>query len=298
MCPTRSDLPWLTLLFLLVCSVPLHAQNGRRALVLQEMSWTDVSNYLKTNDMIIIPLGSTEQHGPHLPLGTDFYEASGLCKRISARTAVIVAPVVLAGYSVYHSGFTGSLSLKPETLEQVLYETAEILIKYGFRRIMFFNFHGGNALAERKVIHRINHSTEAVAVAIGLGVPFQSGVDRVPGVDFDEHAGVSETSMMLYLEPELVKMEQAEKPELHFSSKFEEIRALGPQNPQLGALLGAYLAVPAETKKGGASHEISSNGIWSTGDPKTASRELGEKFATKYVENAVKFIEAWKKVKR
>ena len=298
MCPTRSNLPWLTLIFLLVCSCPLQAQDGQRPLVLQEMSWPDVRDYLKTNDMVIIPLGSTEQHGPHLPLGTDFYEAFGVSKRISARTGVIVAPVVLAGYSVYHSGFAGSLSLKPETLQQVLYETAEMLIKHGFRRIMLFNFHGGNAVVERSVIHRINHSTEAVAVAIGLGAPFQSGLDQVHGVDFDEHAGVGETSMMLYLEPDLVKMERAEKPELHFSPKLQEIRALSSQNPQLGAVLGAYLAVPAETKKGGASHEISSNGIWSTGDPKTASRELGEKFSAKCVENAVKFIEAWKKVKR
>ena len=75
----------------------LFAQKGGKPLVLQEMSWTDVRDYLKTSDMVIIPLGSIEQHGPHLPLGTDYYEATGISKLISSRTGVVVAPVVLAG---------------------------------------------------------------------------------------------------------------------------------------------------------------------------------------------------------
>ena len=73
-------------------------------LILQEMTWTDVRDYLEECDMVIIPIGSTEQHGPHLPLGTDYYEALGMSKLISARTGVVVAPVLLAGYSEYHSG--------------------------------------------------------------------------------------------------------------------------------------------------------------------------------------------------
>ncbi len=119
----------------------LFAQEEGKPLILQEMSWTDVRDYLKTNDMVIIPIASTEQHGPHLPLGTDYYEATGISKLISARTGIMMAPVLLSGYSEYHSGFPGTLSLKPETMEQVLFETAEMLMRYGFRRFMFFNYH-------------------------------------------------------------------------------------------------------------------------------------------------------------
>jgi creatinine amidohydrolase len=261
------------------------------------MSWTDVAEYLKTNDMVIFPLGSTEQHGPHLPLGTDFYEAVGMSKQISAQTGVVVAPVLLAGYSVYHSGFAGSLSLKPETMEEVLFETAEMLMKYGFRRFMFFNYHGGNRVVESKVIHRINHTTEAYAVAIGAGAPFQRYSDDIKGV-YDEHAGIKETSILLYLKPELVRMERAEKPNFKLSPKIEEIFEMGRQHPELYALLGALQGVPAETKKGGASHDLSSNGIWSTGDPKRATAERGEKTVTAMVNSAVKFIEAWKKTQK
>lgn len=275
----------------------LRAEKPGIPLVLQELTWTDIQDYLKTNDMVIIPLGSTEQHGPHLPLGTDYYEALGMSKMISARTGVLVAPVLLSGYSIYHSGFPGSLSLKPETMEQVLYETAEMLIKYGFRRFMFFNYHGGNSIIESKVIHRINHTTEAVAVAIGAGASLQRDQDRIEGVVYDAHAGIGETSMMLFLEPELVRMERAEKPKMNFSPLVAELYMRSQKNPELMTVLNALQAVPEETGKGGASHEISSNGIWSTADPKESTKEIGEKIVIKMVENAVKFIEAWKQVK-
>jgi creatinine amidohydrolase len=269
----------------------------RKPLVLQEMTWTDVRDYLKNNDMVIIPLGSTEQHGPHLPLGTDCYESTGMAKMVSARTGVLVAPVLLVGYSVYHSGFPGSLSLKTETMTQVLFETAELLIGYGFRRIMFFNYHGGNRLAEQTVIHRINHTTTATAVAIGIGASFQRGPAEEPA-PFDYHAGIGETSLMLYLEPELVKMERAERPKITFTPQMQELLRMGQKYPVLMAVLGTMQGVPETTGKGGASHELSSNGIWSMGDPQKATRELGEENAERLVSAAVDFIDAWKKLRK
>jgi creatinine amidohydrolase len=278
---------------LLISGAPL--PGAEKPLVLQEMTWTDVRDYLKTSDMVIIPLGSTEQHGPHMPLGTDEMIAFEMAKMISARTGVVVAPVVLAGYSLHHLGFPGTLSLKPETLEEVLYETADMLIRSGFRRIMFFNFHGGNVVPLNSAIHRVNHTTEAMAVAIGAGSELQRGMGQVPGVALDEHAGVGETSMGLYFWPELVHMDRAEKPEIHFSARTRELMALLKQYPQLAPVFGALIAVPESTKKGGSSREISSNGVWTSGDPKVSTRELGEKMVKQHVDNAVKFIEAWKK---
>lgn len=270
------------------------SQTEAKPLILQEMSWSDVKEYLKTSDMVIIPLGSTEQHGPHMPLGSDYYEAMGMSKLISIRTGVVVAPVLLAGYSVYHSGFPGALSLKPETMEQVLFETVEMLMRYGFRRFMFFNYHGGNNIVQNRVIHRINHTTEGIAVAIGHGSPIQKEEEEE---FFDWHGGLDETSIMLYLKPELVKMERAQKPEIHFTSKMSELRMLAQENPDLMVVWNSLLGVPVETKKGGASHELSSNGVWSFSDPKKATREQGEKSVKRMVDQAVKFIKTWKKAK-
>ncbi|NOR22706.1 MAG: hypothetical protein GQ476_08495 [Candidatus Aminicenantes bacterium] len=275
----------------------LFAQEEGKPLVLQEMTWTDVRDYLKTSDTVIIPLGATEQHGPHMPLGTDYYEAMGMSKLISARTGVVVAPVLLAGYSEYHSGFPGTLSLKPETMEQVLFETAEILMKYGFRRFMFFNYHGGNNIVQQKIIHRINHKTESIATSIGHGSPIQESGEEEEEF-FDWHAGVNETSIMLYLKPELVKMERAEKPDIRFTPQMQDLMKLAKKNPDLMNVLDSLFGVPSETKKGGASHELSSNGVWSFSDPKKATKEIGEKTVSRMVERAVKFIEAWKKTKK
>jgi len=284
--------------FILFFGTFLFAQEEGKPLVLQEMSWTDVRDYLKTNDMVIIPIASTEQHGPHLPLGTDYYEATGISRLISARTGVVMAPVLLVGYSEYHSGFPGTLSLKPGTMEQVLFETAEMLMRYGFRRFMFFNYHGGNNIVEQRIIHRINHTTEAIAVAIGLGSPIQKG--RYQGKDEvgDYHAGIGETSLMLYLKPGLVKIERAEKPKATYNKKLQALWMLSQLYPDLRMVFNSLRGVPVETKKGGASHELYSNGIWSFSDPKKATKERGEKQVKGMADYAVKFIEAWKKVKK
>jgi creatinine amidohydrolase len=219
-----------------------------------------------------------------------------MAKAVSEQTGVVVAPVLWVGYSVYHSGFAGSLSLKSETMEQVLFETAEMLIRYGFRRFMFFNYHGGNRVAEQNVIHRINHTTGAAAVSLGIGGAMQTnlGPEAAP---FDQHAGVGETSNMLYLRPDLVRMDRAEKPEIYFSPEMQRIMTLAERYSALDVVLGTMMAVPEETGKKGASHELSSNGIWTMGDPKDSTRERGEKTVELMVRNAVEFIRAWKKVR-
>ena len=218
-----------------------------------------------------------------------------MSKKISKKTGVVVAPVLFVGYSVYHSGFQGSLSLKPETMEQVLFETAEILIKYGFRRFLFFNYHGGNNIVQDKVIHRINHTTEAMAFAIGHGSPIHKEKERD---FFDWHAGKNETSIMLYLKPQLVRMDRAKKPVVTFTPMMKTIRKLSKKDPGLMDVWQTLFGVPEETKKGGASHEISSNGVWSFNDPREATNEIGRQTVEGMVNRAVKFINVWKEVKR
>lgn len=266
------------------------AQDSPQAIILQELTWTEAETYFKTNDMVIIPIGSTEQHGPHLPLGTDYYEAFGFSKEISEKTGVLIAPVLFVGYSEYHSGFQGTLSLKPETMEQVLYECAQFLIGYGISKIMFFNYHGGNNIVQDKVIHRINHTTEATAIAIGVG----SALQQSSGGGMDWHAGVSETSLMLHLRPDLVDLEKAEKPVMNFTPEMIALKQAAEKNPELIPVWNSLFGVPIYTKKGGTSHELTSNGVWSDQDPKNATAELGKQKTDQMVEKAVNLIKAWK----
>ncbi len=272
-------------------------QTAERPLVLQEMTWRDVGVYLKTCDMVIIPLGSTEQQGPHLPLGTDFYEAFGIAKKISAKTGVIVAPLALAGYSDIHIGFPGTVTVRPETLESYIYECAESLVNQGFKKIMFFNYHGGNNIVQAKVMHRINHNTTATALAIGIGGSIRKDVP--PGTYekfFDWHAGLGETSIMLYLEPGLVRMDRVENPVLDFRFTREpgKLKELFEKNPEMAHVWNEEIGVPGRTGKGGASRDFSSNGVWTLNDLNRATRELGRMRVEAMVKSVADFINAWK----
>ncbi len=151
-----------------------------------------------------------------------------------------------------------------------------------------------SGLVQEKVIYRINQTTVATAVAIGYGGPIQKDEEQE---FFDWHAGIEETSMILYFEPPLARMERAEKPVIHFTPEMERLRELAKKNPELMVPWNSRLGVPEETKKGGSSRELSSNGVWCLSDPKAAKPEIGEKVIKRMVDQAVKFIEAWRQAK-
>lgn len=286
-----------SLLFVIIflwVSTEVASQTANEPLLLPEMTWVDVESYLQNNDMVIIPLGSMEQHGRHLPTGTDYLSALELSKKISAKTEVTVAPILLVGYSEYHSGFPGTLSVSPETMEQVIFECIESLISHGFKRILFFNGHGGNNIVQENLLYRVAQRTEADAISIGVGSPFWPS----EGIDFlDVHAGKFETSIVLSLYPELAQMDKAEKPVIQFAQKTEKIMLLSEEHPELLRInRGSRLFVPEDTGKGGALHEFSSNGVVSFSDPRDASTEYGMPYVDDIVDKAVALIEAWKMV--
>ena len=103
---------------------------------------------------------------------------------------------------------------------------------------------------------------------------------------------------MLYLTSDLVRMDRAERPTIDFGPRHQALLAAGQSNPVAMSIFWNLLAVPEETKKGGASHEISSNGIWSMSDPNEATKEQGERSVRTFVDNVVKYIEAWRSIEK
>jgi creatinine amidohydrolase len=255
------------------------------------MTWLEVEGALTRTDVALIPVGSIEQHGKHLPLGTDSYAAMEACKLIAQRADALVTPVVLSGISAHHLGFPGSLALSPETFEQVIFETAQNLIHHGIRKIAIYNGHGGNGASVANVITRINNSTVATAVDLGqLELPAVESPYDAPA--FDWHAGVGETSWMLYLTPQLVQMSAAENPVLTFPPDAQRVRET-MTGGNLDMLLSAYMFRPEPTGKQAASHQISSNGVFTTGDVNTASAAQGRFRFEHLVEAAALFINEW-----
>ena len=138
-------------------------QQGKVKNYLPHMTWPEVQDLLTRSDMVIIPSGSLEQHGLHLPIGTDFFHGVERAKLIAQRTDVLVAPILMPGNSGYHMGFAGSMTLSAEIIQKVYFESAQSLMSHGFRRFLFLNSHGGNRIISQYVVDRINQheSTES-----------------------------------------------------------------------------------------------------------------------------------------
>lgn len=160
-----------------------------------DMSWPEVEAVAATS-VLAVPVGSTEQHGPHLPFTVDTEIAAALCARLAeARPTVVVAPAFSYGSSGEHAAFPGSLSIGLDGVETLLVEL--VRSADAFAGVLLVNGHGGNAAAVSRAVQRLSHEGRCVT----CWSPTGSAVDS--------HAGRTETSVMLALRPESVRLDRA-----------------------------------------------------------------------------------------
>jgi creatinine amidohydrolase len=270
---------------------------------LPDMTWPEVQALLARSDMVIIPVGALEQHSLQGPIGTDFLNSTEQAKLIAQRTDVLVAPILLPGNSPYHMEFPGTITLSAETVERVYFEAVQSLIHHGFKRFLILNGHGGNAATSRFIVDRINQETSGIAVELGeasapyrpMRAPRPAGA---PPPEFDRHAGVGETSMSLYLTPNLVNLSAAKAATLTYPP---HLQAMVPKvvagDPTANLVFLAETLKAKSTGKHTSTREMSSTGSWSVLDPKTATAAQGRDETERFVASAVQFIEAWKQLR-
>lgn len=179
----------------------------------QDLSWEQVAAIRDSGiDLAILPVGATEQHGLHLPLGVDTLSATAVAEGVSARTGFPVLPVLPIGCSLGHSKrWPGTLSLRPETLARVVYEIAEWVESAGFKRLVILNGHVTNWAPLRCALENIRTDFPEVRIALRSIWEITREIGQVyfrdGGTNF--HANAAETSLMLHLHPELVDMGKA-----------------------------------------------------------------------------------------
>jgi creatinine amidohydrolase len=163
---------------------------------LADLSWPDAAERAEAGAILAVPVGATEQHGPHLPLSTDTDIADGLCTRLAAaRADVLVAPPVAYGSSGEHAGFAGTLSIGQAATELLLVELGRSATET-FGHVLFVSAHGGNAGPVSRAAARLRAESRDVSVFW----PRWAG---------DPHAGGPETALQLTLRPGAVRMDRA-----------------------------------------------------------------------------------------
>ncbi len=156
-------------------------------------------------DMLVMPVGSMEQHGPHLPLATDSIQIEHFARKTADAFSAALLPCLTIATSMEHSGFRGSFSLQPETLMQVVRDIVEEAGQQGFRIVIVLNGHGGNH-ALVPVCRDINRHNGPVKIILVSPFSFldRSLLDASRQEGLSIHAAETETSFMLALAPELV----------------------------------------------------------------------------------------------
>ena len=162
-------------------------------------------------DMAILPVGATEQHGPHLGTGTDTYSALRIAEEAAARTGVLVLPPIAYGCSLGHTDrWPGTLSLEPTTLTQIVLEISRWALRSGMRKLLLFSGHATNGPSLGSAILRLRYEApEARFAQLGIWEISERVRALYTRDGADVHANRGETSLLLHYAPQMVHMQHA-----------------------------------------------------------------------------------------
>lgn len=173
----------------------------------EEMTDPEIASALATSPRAILAMGSVEQHGPHLPTGTDSFAAQSIAEAVAEQIDALVLPLCPLGVTPMHMAYPGTVSLRPETLQAVIFDVGSSIAQHGFRELVILNWHEGNIPSLALVAERL-HREENLAVVIiqACYVAEEQFGERAGGLT---HGGEIEAWAVLASRPELVHLDRA-----------------------------------------------------------------------------------------
>ncbi len=186
----------------------------------EELSWPEVREVVRTQPVIVVPVGTIEQHGPHLPLVTDACTATEMSRMAVEKTEhALLMPTVSYAFNEHHLDFPGTIAIDTHPFISYVVDIGRSLAHHGFRKILLVNGHGSNVPFMDIAARTITNKTEAICALVSWWslIP-QDLLKEIREAEFPggmAHGCELETSVMLYLRPELVQMDKAEK-DIHF----------------------------------------------------------------------------------
>lgn len=262
-----------------------------------DMSYVDVQEWLKETDVVLIPVGSCEQHGPHLPLRTDTITAEVITERAARKAQVPHTPVVWCGYSPQHmrpAGWgAGTITLRSETYYNLLWDIGRSLIHHGFNKLIYVTGHGSNTKVFDPLLRNLRYETGCFCALYkafserDLSLVkdiIQNPVEETPGW----HCSEMETSQDLAYNEKLVRWDRAVKDKAHAPAWMGEKFSKWDGSSTVTFQGQEYIIVPMDH------HEYSDTGV--IGNPFTATKEKGEKLFERFSDYLAAFVNEVKKI--
>lgn len=250
---------------------------------LHHMTWKEIEEAYKKDPVVIIPLGSMEEHGPHSITG-DFLASTEVAKRTAESAGALYTPTIPFGNSEYFRGYPGTISLQQETVIHILLDICQSLTEHGIKRIVFLNGHAGNGPAVDQVARKLKREQGLTIVSMDLWQMLSP--DQKQSIyqedDPSGHGAEPLTSVMSYLYPEEMRMDLLpEDWELQTKYSTFDIDHLSKMKLKDSK---ANLFLDME--------DISAQGI--LGNPTNASADRGEKIIATVVDYGVALVEKMK----
>jgi creatinine amidohydrolase len=175
------------------------------------LTWEEMNEAIANQKVVILPTGSTEQHGRHLPIETDAFLVETVCLEVGKRIPeqVLVLPTISYGLNMHHIDFPGTIHIEPETFIAFCLNITKSVAYHGFKKILIVNGHGSNGPLVDLTARKTVLATESICGAVSYFALAVEAFKQVRDTEVIAHSDEFETSLYLYLAPERVRMERA-----------------------------------------------------------------------------------------